>query len=72
LGRFLDNGDVVIAADRADESLTKLARSMSSARLHARSADVTDEADAMALAELARQTTGRVDVLVNVAGFVPT
>jgi NAD(P)-dependent dehydrogenase (short-subunit alcohol dehydrogenase family) len=36
------------------------------------SADVTDEADAMALAELARQTTGRVDVLVNVAGFVPT
>ena len=69
--RFLDNGDVVIAADRAEESLARLAGSLNSARLHARCADVTDEVDTRALAELARQTTGRVDVLVNVAGFFP-
>ena len=69
--RFLDNGDVVIAADRAKEGLARLAGSMNSARLHARWADITDEADTRALAELARQITGRVDVLVNVAGHFP-
>jgi NAD(P)-dependent dehydrogenase (short-subunit alcohol dehydrogenase family) len=56
-------------ADRAEEGLAELAGSLSSAPLHSRSADVTDWADTQALAELARQTTGRVDVLVNVAGF---
>jgi NAD(P)-dependent dehydrogenase (short-subunit alcohol dehydrogenase family) len=69
--RFLDNGDVVIAADRAEETLARLAGSMNSARLHARCADVTDEADTRALAELARQARGQVDVLVNVAGYFP-
>ena len=32
---------------------------------------ITDAADARALAGLARQTTGRVEVLVNVAGYFP-
>ena len=50
--RFLDNGDVVIAADRAEETLARLAGSMNSARLHARCADVTDEADTRALARV--------------------
>ena len=69
--RFLDNGDVVIATDTSQDSLAKLAGSMNIARLHIRAADITDEADTKALAELARQTTGRVDVLVNVAGYFP-
>jgi len=69
--RFLHNGDVVIATDTFRDSLAKLARSMNIARLHIRAADITDEADTKALAELARQTTGRVDVLVNVAGYFP-
>ena len=66
--RFLDNGDTVIATDTSADSLAKLADSMNSDRLHIRAADITDEADTRALAGLARQTTGRVDVLVNVAG----
>ena len=69
--RFLDNGDTVIATDSSQDSLAKLATSMDSDRLHIRAADITDEADAKALADLARQTTGRMDVLVNVAGYFP-
>ncbi|MBV9512294.1 MAG: SDR family NAD(P)-dependent oxidoreductase [Caulobacteraceae bacterium] len=69
--RFLDNGDLVIATDAAADSLAALADSMNSARLRIRAADITDEADTKALAELARQATGRVDVLVNVAGYFP-
>ena len=69
--RFLDNGDVVIATDNTEDGLAKLAASMNSGRLHTRRADITDDADTGGLAELARATTGRVDVLVNVAGFFP-
>jgi NAD(P)-dependent dehydrogenase (short-subunit alcohol dehydrogenase family) len=69
--RFLDNGDVVIATDTSEDSLAKLAGSMDSARIHTRPADITDEADTKGLAGLASATTGRVDVLVNVAGYFP-
>ena len=69
--RFLDNGDTVIATDTSADRLAKLADSMNSERLHIRAADITDEADTKSLAELARQTTGRVNVLVNVAGYFP-
>ena len=69
--RFLDNGDTVIATDTSGDSLAKLADTMNSDRLHIRGADITNEADTKALAGLARQTTGRVDVLVNVAGYFP-
>ena len=69
--RYPDKGEGVIAAERAVAGLASLAGSMNSARLHARCADVTEATDTRALAELARQTTGRVDVLVNVAGYFP-
>ena len=69
--RFVENGDVVIATDTTVEGLEKLAEGVASDRLHTRKADITDEADTKALAELAREATGRVDVLVNVAGFFP-
>ncbi len=59
--RFLDNGDTVIATDTSADSLAMLADTMNSDRLHIRAAEITNEADTKALAELARQTTRRVD-----------
>lgn len=69
--RFIDNGDVVIATDTADEGLAKLAESVASDRLHTQKADISNEADTKALAAFAQAKTGRVDVLINVAGFFP-
>lgn len=69
--RFLENDDVVIATDTSDEALGTLAKDLASDRLHVQAADITEETDGLRLAELARATTGRVDVLVNVAGFFP-
>ena len=69
--RFIDNGDIVIATDSSGEALEKLAASIASDRLQISKADISDEADTTALAQLASGTTGRVDVLLNVAGFFP-
>ncbi len=69
--RFIDNGDTVIATDTSAEALEKLAASIASDRLQIREADISDEADTKALARLAGDNTGRVDVLLNVAGFFP-
>lgn len=69
--RFLDNGDTVIATDMIDDSLESLSSKLASDRLQVRSADITDEQDTVALAAFARERGGRVDVLVNVAGFFP-
>lgn len=69
--RFIDNGDTVIATDTSQEALSKLAAEIGGERLFTKAADITSEADDKALAELARDKTGRVDVLVNVAGFFP-
>lgn len=69
--RFIDNGDVVIGTDTADEGLTKLAKSIASDRLQIQKADISNETDTEALASFANNKTGRVDVLINVAGFFP-
>ena len=69
--RFIANGDVVIATDTGDEALEKLAGSIASDQLHFHAADIGEEADTTELAALAKDKTGRVDVLVNVAGFFP-
>jgi NAD(P)-dependent dehydrogenase (short-subunit alcohol dehydrogenase family) len=69
--RFLANDDTVIATGTSDEALGKLAEELASERLHVQKADITDGADGTRLAELAQDETGRVDVLVNVAGFFP-
>jgi NAD(P)-dependent dehydrogenase (short-subunit alcohol dehydrogenase family) len=66
--RFLDNGDTVIATDMSDEALGKLP---SNQRLHVHAADISDESSCAALAGFARQKAGRVDVLINCAGFFP-
>ncbi len=69
--RFLENGDTVIASDTSDEALDKLRADLKKERLHVRRADVSDEAETQALADFARETGGRVDVLVNAAGWFP-
>jgi 3-oxoacyl-[acyl-carrier protein] reductase len=69
--RFLNNGDTVIATDTSNEALTALSSKFASARLHVRTADITDEQHVTALAGFANELAGGVDVLVNVAGLFP-
>lgn len=70
--RFLANGDTVIATDIAEERLDTLRTGQApGARLHVVAGDISDEADCARVAELAREKGGRVDVLVNAAGFFP-
>jgi NAD(P)-dependent dehydrogenase (short-subunit alcohol dehydrogenase family) len=69
--RFLDNGDTVIVADSSDEALENLTAKLANARLLTRSADITREQDTEALAAFAKERSGHIDVLVNVAGFFP-
>ncbi len=70
--RFLANGDTVIATDNSEEALAKLALSSDrDSKLHALSADISDEASCARLASFARDRAGRVDVLVNCAGLFP-
>ncbi len=66
--RFLANGDTVIAADINKDGLTKLDKDP---KLTTIVADVSKEADCQAVADMARDRGGRVDVLVNVAGWFP-
>jgi len=63
--RFLANGDTVVASDTAGEALAKLTPND---KLRTVVADISHEDDCARVAEAAG---GRVDVLVNVAGFFP-
>ena len=70
--RFLANGDTVIATDTSDEALAELSdKAGTGASLQTVSADISDEASCAKLAGFARDRAGRVDVLVNCAGFFP-
>ena len=70
--RFLANGDTVIAIDLDESALALLtAPQAQGAKLHAVTADISDEADCATVAACARDAAGRVDVLVNVAGWFP-
>jgi NAD(P)-dependent dehydrogenase (short-subunit alcohol dehydrogenase family) len=73
VARFLANRDTVIATDTSEEALAKLVRKLDvGARLHTMTADISDEASCAKLAAFARDKSGRVDVLINCAGFFPT
>ena len=70
--RFLSNGDAVIATDTPADRLEQWrGRWPKRARLIAVAADITSETDTAQLAETVRGTSGRVDVLVNAAGYFP-
>ena len=70
--RFLANGDTVIASDLGADRLITFARSRGDhARLLTAAADVASEADCAALATFASDRVGRVDVLINCAGYFP-
>lgn len=70
--RFLGNGDTVIATDRDGEALSKLQEQhRADAKLTITVGDISQEQDCNRIAEVARETAGRVDVLVNCAGHFP-
>jgi NAD(P)-dependent dehydrogenase (short-subunit alcohol dehydrogenase family) len=70
--RFLAHGDTVIATDTSDEALTKLANGAADGgKLLTLAADISDEVSCAKLAVFALAKAGRVDVLVNCAGFFP-
>lgn len=70
VSRFLANGDTIIATDISEDALQKLSEDLDSERLVTLAAEIADQAQVEALAEVARGF-GRVDVLLNVAGFFP-
>lgn len=72
VARFLANGDTVVATDTGDEGLKTLKDAQApGAKLQTIAADITSERDCAKVADLARSIGGRVDVLVNVAGYFP-
>jgi 3-oxoacyl-[acyl-carrier protein] reductase len=70
--RFLANGDIVVATDISTEALGKLAGRFNSERLFTATADIADQTSCHALGDFVSDKTGRVDVLINCAGFFPT
>jgi NAD(P)-dependent dehydrogenase (short-subunit alcohol dehydrogenase family) len=70
--RFLANCDAVFATDTSEEALSTLADKIDEGtQLHTMAADISDEASCGRLAAFAGDKAGRVDVLINCAGFFP-
>lgn len=73
VGRFLRNGDRVIATDLSADALDKLRANLdadAAESLVTVAGSIADEDDVQAVADAARRLGG-VDVLLNVAGFFP-
>ncbi|MEO8908333.1 MAG: SDR family oxidoreductase [Microbacteriaceae bacterium] len=71
VSRFLENGDTVLATDSSEAALARLVEANPRGSLVTRAADVSRDDDVDALANAAQRQWGRVDVLVNCAGFFP-
>ncbi len=70
--RFLANGDRVVASDALPEALAQWRSGYpDDAELVTAAADVASEEDCRSVATIARERFGRVDVLVNCAGYFP-
>jgi NAD(P)-dependent dehydrogenase (short-subunit alcohol dehydrogenase family) len=71
--RFLANGDTVIGTDTTTEALKKLETSAGKeTKLLNFATDIADPVSCGKLADFVRDKVGKVDVLVNCAGFFPT
>jgi NAD(P)-dependent dehydrogenase (short-subunit alcohol dehydrogenase family) len=72
VGRFLSNNDTVLAADLHEEVLEGWRqRWPQDARIVTAAADVCSEEDVERVARLVRERFGRLDVLINCAGYFP-
>lgn len=71
VSRFLENGDTVVATDLKDDALQRLKTGENQKSLFTVAANLTDYSECEKLAEVARTNGGRVDVLVNCAGYFP-
>ena len=72
VGRFLKNGDTVIGMDINAEALDKLpAKWNANPKLHTILGDITKEEECGRIADFARTRAGRVDILINCAGYYP-
>jgi NAD(P)-dependent dehydrogenase (short-subunit alcohol dehydrogenase family) len=74
--RFLSNGDTVIATDVSDSALGQWRTrwdtdAQTNPRLIVTAVDIASEESCRQLADRAREQTGRVDVLINCAGWFP-
>jgi NAD(P)-dependent dehydrogenase (short-subunit alcohol dehydrogenase family) len=70
--RFLANEDTVIATDVNADALHQLdPGTIAGSRLITVAADICEEVDCRRLADVARKAAGRVDVLINCAGYFP-
>jgi NAD(P)-dependent dehydrogenase (short-subunit alcohol dehydrogenase family) len=72
VGRFLSNNDTVLATDLDEEVLDGWRpRWPQDARIVTAAADVCSEEDVERVARLVRERFGRLDVLINCAGYFP-
>lgn len=70
--RFLANGDTVIGLGRDGDALDALCRERDAhGKLLVVPGDISKEADCSRLASVAREQAGRIDVLINCAGYFP-
>ena len=67
--RFLCNDDTVVATDLTEDSLARF--SAAGENVVTVAGDISSETDCGRIAEAARARTGRIDILVNCAGFFP-
>lgn len=70
--RLAKDGAKLIIGARREERLKNLAESLPNAQIIYQAADVTKPEDMDALAKLAVDTYGRIDVIFNNAGVMPT
>jgi NAD(P)-dependent dehydrogenase (short-subunit alcohol dehydrogenase family) len=70
--RFLGNGDTVLATDLSSDMLAQAHSAWGwTNRVLLQAGDVASEEDCARLAGIARDLVGRIDVLVNCAGYYP-
>jgi len=69
--RFLANGDTVVATDRKEALEILRAKVGANTKLVTLEADISKEEDCARVAAAARDKAGRVDVLINCAGYFP-